>query len=314
MGAPTYTVIVPVFNEEKNIRPMYERLVRVIPGGDFEIIFVDDGSRDRTCAEIEKLAARDERVKGVSFSRNFGHQIALTAGYDLAAGRAVICLDGDLQQPPELIPQMIAKWQEGYDIVLTVREDTRETPFFKRVTSRLYYWLINTVSRMTIPPGAADFRLMDRKVVEAFNSFRERNRFIRGIISWMGYRYTCLPYRTAERKFGRSRYSLGKMLRLAVDGIFSFSSYPLKVASLFGYVISAFAFIYIVYALFARFRFHSTISGWTSLIITVLFLGGIQLICMGIIGEYIGRIYDETKNRPLYIIDKKIGYRQTGRK
>lgn len=309
METPTYTVIVPVFNEEKNIRPMYEKLAAVIPGGDFEIVFVDDGSRDGTCGEIEKLAARDARVRGVSFSRNFGHQIALTAGYDLAAGRAVICLDGDLQQPPELIPQMIQKWQEGYDIVLTVREDAGETGFFKRLTSKLYYWLLNAVLKIPIPPGAADFRLMDRKVVDTFNSFRERNRFVRGIVSWMGYRYACLPYNAQERRFGRSRYSLAKMIRLAADGIFSFSSYPLKLASLFGYVVSTFAFAYAVYALLAKFRFHSAISGWTSLIITVLFLGGIQLICLGIVGEYVGRIYDETKNRPLYIINKKIGYR-----
>lgn len=312
MPETTYSVIVPVFNEEKNIRLMYEKLVEFMPEESFEIIFVDDGSRDGTLGEIERLAAEDRRVKGVSLSRNFGHQIALTAGYDLAAGRAVICLDGDLQQPPELVPQMIAKWKEGYDIVLTIREDSVDTPLFKRLTSKLYYRIINTLSGIEIPPGAADFRLMDRKVVDAFNSFRERNRFIRGIISWMGYRCAYLHYRAGERKHGKTRYSLRKMFGLAADGILSFSSYPLKLASLFGYTISVFAFIYIIYALFAKFRFNTAISGWTSLIITVLFLGGIQLICIGIIGEYISRIYEETKNRPLYIIDKKINIEQPG--
>ncbi|MCL6446983.1 MAG: glycosyltransferase family 2 protein [Armatimonadetes bacterium] len=310
MPEVTYSIVIPVFNEEKNIRPMYNKLMEVIPEECFEIIFVDDGSRDGTLSEIENLSAQDSRVKGISFSRNFGHQIALTAGYDLSMGRAVICLDGDLQHPVELIPQMIKKWKEGYEIVLTIREDPNKTPFFKRLTSKLYYRFFNFLTRIAIPQGAADFRLMDRKVVDALKSFREHHRFLRGIISWMGFNCTYLHYMAGKRKYGKSRYSLIKMFKLAVDGIFSFSSYPLKISSMFGYIISLFAFIYIIYALFAKFKFGTTISGWTSLIITVLFLGGIQLICIGIMGEYISRIYDETKNRPLYIINQKINFQE----
>lgn len=305
-----YSIVVPVFNEEKNIAFLYKKLVEVMGSESCEIIFVDDGSRDETFGELEFIASKDSRVRAVKFSRNFGHQIALTAGYDLAQGQAIICLDGDMQHPPELIPQMIEKWKEGYDIVLTIREDADDTTFFKRTTSKLFYKIINKLGKIEITPGCADFRLLDRKVLETLNSFRERNRFLRGIVSWMGYNCTYINYKANERKFGKSKYSLRKMVKFAVDGVMSFSSYPLKLSSILGYIISVFAFLYIIYALVVKFFFNAAISGWTSLLIAVLFLGGVQLVCIGIVGEYLSRIYDETKNRPLYIIDKKIGYKE----
>ncbi|MCR4436620.1 MAG: glycosyltransferase family 2 protein [Clostridiales bacterium] len=310
MSEIRYSIVVPVYNEEKNIALLYEKLVQVMGAESYEVIFVDDGSRDNTFKELEALASKDDRVRAVSFSRNFGHQIALTAGYDLAEGQAVICLDGDLQHPPELIPEMIEKWKQGFDIVLTIREDSDDTTFFKRVTSRLFYKIINKLAKIEIKPGCADFRLMDRKVLDTLNTFRERSRFLRGIISWMGYRCAYINYKANERVFGKSKYSLAKMVKFAVDGVLSFSSYPLKLSSIFGYTISGFAFIYIVYALFAKLYFNAAISGWASLLIAILLLGGVQLICIGIIGEYLSRIYDETKNRPLYIVDKKLGYKE----
>ncbi len=306
------TVVIPIYNESENIFPLYDRLSNVLDEVankyqlKSEIILVNDGSTDGSIDNIRLLHERDQRVKLLSFSRNFGHQIAITAGLDYSDGDLVVVMDGDLQHPPELIPRLIEQWQAGYEIVYTIRQDTAKTGIAKRLTSHLFYKLIQLMSPVTIPEGGADFRLMDRKTVEALNSLREKDRFLRGLIPWIGFRQIGIPYSADKRHAGRSKYSLGKMLRLAVDGILSFSIIPLRLSLFLGLVVSLCAFIYALYALVVFATGHA-MQGWTSILIVVLVLGGLQMIVLGIVGEYIGRIYQEVKNRPIYIIRETLG-------
>lgn len=295
------SVVIPSFNEEGNVEIICNKLVDLLDQKQLEIIFVDDGSTDQTLLNIRKLSKKYSCVKYLSFSRNFGHQSALKAGLDYSKGDCVVSIDCDLQHPPELITKMLEKWNSGYDIVYTVRDDSR-TPFFKKMTAAIFYKLINSLSDLDIEPGAADFRLLDRKVVEIIKSNNERALFLRGLINWVGFKSFALKYLPNKRYSGVTKYSFKKMLMLATDGITSFSTKPLKLSTYLGFFLSLFSSVYAIYAIILHFTNNKVISGWTSVIISILFLGGIQLLILGIIGEYIGKMFIETKKRPMYII------------
>lgn len=297
------SVVIPAYNEEGNIRPLADDLVKVLAEyPSYEIIFIDDGSRDRTLTEIKQAKTSNPAVKYVSLSRNFGHQNALKAGLDLAAGDCVISMDADMQHPPELIRAMIAKWLEGFDIVYTIRADD-DLPFLKRATSKMFYRIINCLSDVEINEGAADFRLMDRKVVDVFKrDIGEYYLFFRGLISWVGFKQYAIAYRPNKRMFGNSKYSWRRMIRFGLNGITSFSTKPLRISMVIGFVVSSLSFIYAVYALYQHVFNRQTVAGWTSVIISVLFIGGIQMLLLGILGEYIGKQFFESKRRPHYIV------------
>jgi polyisoprenyl-phosphate glycosyltransferase len=309
-----YSIVIPVFNEEAVIRETYRRLTNVMRsiGEPYELIFVNDGSKDRTAEIIESLAKGDESVILLDFSRNFGHQIAITAGMDYARGEAVVIIDADLQDPPELIPQMIEKWKEGYEVVYAKRLKRKGETLFKKWTAALFYRLLRKLTEIPIPLDTGDFRLIDRKVCEAMRGIREKNRFVRGLVSWVGFRQTAIEYVREERYAGETKYPLKKMIRFSMDGITSFSHKPLKLATYLGFLISFASFIYLLISLGQKLFTHSTVAGWASLIACVLLLNGVILILLGILGEYVGRIYDETKNRPLYILrnQEKLGRNQ----
>jgi dolichol-phosphate mannosyltransferase len=304
------SIVVPVFDEAENLRPLYEAISRqLVPMGiPYEIIFVDDGSLDASIAVLRELHAADPRVRVMSLSRNFGHQNSISAGLEHAGGEAVIIMDADLQHPPELIPAMIARWREGYQVVFTVRQGDGDAGLFKRLTSAAFYKCINAVSEVPIIPGAADFRLMDRAVVDCLISMPERSRFLRGMVSWVGFRQTGLAYVASPRAAGKSKYSLGKMFGLAAQGITSFSSLPLRISGYVGFFAAVSVVPYAIWALYAKLFTNQTVSGWTSLLISVLFLGGVQLMSLGIIGEYVGRIFTEVKKRPLYVTKELVGF------
>ncbi len=304
------SIVIPVYNEEGNIKKLYNALDKIIHDlmVTYEIIFVNDGSMDRSVDEIERLCYLNQNVKLVSLSRNFGHQAALTAGLNHVSGKAVIMMDGDLQHPPEIIPELVKKWREGYDIVYTVRRYTAANAgLFKKWSSVLFYWFINKMSRITIPVGAADFRLINRTVVDELRKIKEQSPFFRGLISWVGFRQIGISYYATSRLSGTSSYSLRRMIRFALDGITSFSSFPLRIAMYMGFLVSGISFIYGIYTLIIGIFSLYAVSGWTSLMIMVLFLGGVQLITLGILGEYIGRIYDQVKGRPVYVVQKTVG-------
>ncbi|MGH8071194.1 MAG: glycosyltransferase family 2 protein [Candidatus Entotheonellia bacterium] len=305
-----YSVIIPVYNEAEVVPTLYWRLTRVMEGlGEpYEIIFVDDGSRDDSPALLRELWERDKRVRFLSLSRNFGHQIAITAGLDHSSGQAVIVMDADLQDPPEVIPQLIEQWRKGYDIVFAVREQRRGDGLFKRATAALFYRLFRHLSATDIPIDAGDFRLMSRRAVEALKGIRERNRFIRGLAGWIGFPQTSVPFVRDVRHAGETKYPLKKMVRFAFNGIISFSLAPLQLAGYLGFVVSATSFVYMAYAVWLKLFTDRVVLGWTSVMVAVLFLGGVQLISLGIIGEYLGRIYEEVKQRPLYIIGEAKGF------
>jgi dolichol-phosphate mannosyltransferase len=307
------SVIVPCFNEEQVLRETHRRLIAVLEEGDFdyEIIYVDDGSEDGTYEILKELQASDDHVKILRFSRNFGHQIAATAGLHHAAGDAAVLIDGDLQDPPELIRDMVARWRNGYEVVYGKRTERAGETKFKLWTARLFYRLINSLSDVPIPLDTGDFRLMDRKVVDALNSMPEHYRFVRGMVSWAGFRQTFLPYAREPRFAGETKYPLRKMIGFAIDGILSFSLVPLKLATAVGFVASALALLGILYALFMRLFTTIWVSGWTLLFIAVLFMGGVQLVCLGIIGEYLGRSCHESKRRPLYLLQERLGFEDT---
>jgi polyisoprenyl-phosphate glycosyltransferase len=305
------SVVVPVYNEQGNVRVLHQALTDQFQRleVDYELIFVDDGSRDDSLRVLRELHAADPaHVKVVSLSRNFGHQNALTAGLEFATGDAVIAMDADLQHPPELIPEMIEKWRAGYQVVFTVRHDDEKVGWFKRRSSQAFYALINRITDTPIVPGAADFRLVDRQVVDTLNSMQERARFLRGLVSWVGFRQIGIPYRVGQRHAGQSKYSLGKMLKLALNGITNFSAVPLRLATYFGFLAAVVGVPYGLWAVYARLFTDTAVPGWASLTTIVLFLGGVQLICLGIIGEYLGRLYDEVKHRPLYVPQELIGF------
>ena len=299
-----YTVIIPVYNEETVVRETYRRLTQVMEatGEPYELLFINDGSRDRTAEIIQDFAESDNCVRLLDFSRNFGHQIAITAGMDYARGDAIVIIDADLQDPPELIPQMIDKWQEGYDIVYAKRSKRKGETLFKKWTAALFYRTLRALPEVDIPVDTGDFRLIDRKVCDAMCGIREKNRFVRGLVSWVGFRSCAIEYVREERFAGETKYPLKKMLRFSMDGITSFSYKPLKLATYLGFIISLASFIYLIISLGQRLFTTSTVAGWSSLIACLLLLNGVILIILGILGEYVSRIYDETKNRPLYIL------------
>lgn len=299
---------VPVFNEEENIREFHRRLTQVMAPlpYDYEILFIDDGSKDRTSQLIRELAEKDPHVQGYVFARNFGHQLALTCGLDQSTGDAVISMDGDLQHPPEMVPELLKKWEEGYEIVQTVRKATEDATWFKNITSRLYYKLINSMSEVRVTPGGSDFRLMDRKAVDALNRFRERARFIRGMVNNLGFRYTTLEFVAPPRFAGHSKFSLRKMLRFALDGITAFSRVPLRLALYVGCIAGLGSILLIGHVIYVKYIIQDAVPGWTTLAAAEFFLGGVELIGIGIVGEYVGRIFDEVKQRPLYIIREHI--------
>ena len=300
------SVIIPIYNEETNIGELYRRLLSVLepmalPGG-FELIFLNDGSRDQSLPLLLNLAARDERVRYIDLSRNFGHQIAVTAGLDRAAGEAVVIIDADLQDPPELIPLLYEKMRTGYEVVYAKRRSRQGDSAAKKLTARVFYRILASITHISIPVDTGDFRIISRKVVEGLRLMPEQNKFIRGQISWIGYRQTFIEYDRAERAGGETGYTYRKMIRLALDGITAFSDVPLKAATIGGFVVSGLAFMVGMYTLYSRFVTHDYQPGWPSLMVSILFLGGVQLISVGIIGEYMARLSANVRQRPLYLV------------
>ena len=300
------SIVVPLYNEEKNIRLMHDRLVSSILkiSSNFEIIYVNDGSNDNSFLELLKLSDEDERVKYINFSRNFGHQIAVTAGLDYSKGAAVVIIDGDLQDPPEVIPEMYALYKEGFEVVYGQRLIRKGESFFKKITAKYFYRILKKITNINIPVDTGDFRLIDRKIVNDLKNMPEQNKFLRGQIAWLGYRQTSIFFERDERKFGETGYPFSKMLKFALDGITGFSDVPLQFVTKTGIFISFISFLVILYAIFSHFILERTITGWTSLIISSMFIGGVQLISVGIIGEYISRINKNVQNRPLYIVSE----------
>ena len=303
---PELTVVVPAFNEETNIETMYRRLTDALEGvvEGLEIIFVDDGSSDSTWALVSELAARETGVCGIRFARNFGHQAALTAGVDAASGRAVVIIDGDLQDPPEVIPEMVARWREGAEVVYGQREEREGETWFKLATAALFYRILRGITNVEIPVDTGDFRLMGPRAVAAFRALPERNRFIRGLVSWIGFEQTAVRYKRQARTQGETKFPVRKMLRFALDGITSFSFFPLRLATWTGFAVSICAFLYILVVIVLK-AVGISWPGYSSLMASILFLGGVQLLMIGIMGEYLGRIFDEVKRRPLYLVGER---------
>ena len=304
------SVIVPCFNEAEVIEHTHQRLTAALEPitPDFEIIYVDDGSRDATAELLRDIQAASPRTKVIRLSRNFGHQIAVSAGTEYARGQAIILIDADLQDPPELIAQMVAKWREGYHVVYGQRTERSGETKFKLWTASSFYRLINRLSEVPIPLDTGDFRLMDRAVVDALLRMRERHRLLRAMTSWVGFRQTAIAYSRAERFAGSSKYPLRKMLALAIDGIVSFSAVPLKIVTSVGLAFSALSVLGIIYAITLRLLTDNWVPGWTLIFIAVMLIGGLQFIFLGVIGEYIGRIYSEAKNRPLFLVMEELGF------
>jgi polyisoprenyl-phosphate glycosyltransferase len=303
------SVVIPVLNEQHVLRELVQRLTAVLrdTAVPYEVVFVNDGSTDESEKVLEELREQDARLKIIELSRNFGHQRAIMAGLDYATGDAVIMMDADLQHSPELIKTMIEEWTRGYEIVYTRREPSPKTGFWKRFTSRFFYILFNRLSAVRIPQGAADFRLLDKKIVEVLRRFPERTLFLRGLVQWLGYRQKAISYTADPRFAGETKYSFLRMLRLAVDGITSFSSIPLYFSMFFGLVISVISFIYGLVVIYVRLFTDRAAQGTSSILVAVTFMGGIILVTLGILGLYIGRIYEEVKNRPRYLVKKVHG-------
>ncbi|SFE75577.1 dolichol-phosphate mannosyltransferase [Bacillus sp. OV194] len=304
-----FSVVIPAFNEEEVIEHTYHRLKSVMDstGRPYELLFVNDGSRDATAEQLLKIRQQDHRVKLIEFSRNFGHQVAISAGMDHARGDAVIIIDADLQDPPEIILTMIEKWREGFDVVYAKRTARKGETFFKKHTAALFYRTLKRMTDIEIPVDTGDFRLLDRKVCEELKGIQEKNRFVRGLVSWVGFRQTAVEYERDERLAGETKYPLNKMIKLSMDGVTSFLYKPLKLASYGGVLLSVCGFIYMLVVLCQTFFTDSTVPGWSSLVVLQLLFSGFVLIILGMMGEYIGRIYDETKDRPLYIIKEMYG-------
>ena len=307
-----YSIVVPVYNEEPVIRESYKRLTAVMrqTGEAYELIFVNDGSRDQSPAILAQLCQEDGHVRFINFSRNFGHQPAITAGMDFATGDAIVVIDADLQDPPEVILDMIREWKNGYDVVYGKRLKRKGETFFKKLTAKLYYRILRNLTNVEIPVDTGDFRLIDRKVCDAMKSLNERNRYVRGLVSWVGFKQKAVEYVREERFAGETKYPLKKMIRFALDGITAFSYKPLKFATTIGFLISLCSFIYLLVVILQRIFTDSTMMGWASTVAIILFSQGIVLMMLGIIGEYIGRIFDEIKGRPIYIVSEMKGFDQ----
>lgn len=305
------SVVVPLYNEEAVIDELIAQLKATLEkiGLTYEIILVNDGSKDRTLQLAREYCRKNNLIKLVSFSRNFGHQIAVTAGLDKAKGNAVVLIDADLQDPPEVIQEMVVKWREGYEVVYGARSKREGETFFKRITAKLFYRLFRKLTPIDIPLDTGDFRLMDRRVVNELNRMQERNRFLRGMVSWVGFRQIKVEYVRQPRFGGDTKYPLRKMINFAMDGLLSFSSVPLRISSAFGMICSLVSFGFIAYGLVVKIMFPNfAIAGWASTFVAVLFIGGVQMVTVGILGEYIGRIYDEVKGRQLYVVDEELNF------
>jgi glycosyltransferase involved in cell wall biosynthesis len=305
-----YSIVIPMYNEEEVIHQTYVHIKAVMDRlqESYELVFVNDGSLDLTLEIVKDISHRDRHVRILNFSRNFGHQIAISAGMEHAVGEAIIFIDADLQDPPEVIVDMIAKWKEGYEVVYGKRMKRNGETVFKRITALMFYRLLKSMTSVDIPVDTGDFRLIDRKVCDELVKLKEKNRYVRGLVSWVGFRQTAVEYVREERKAGETKYPLRKMLRFALDAITSFSYKPLKLAIYLGFGVSMLSFIYLLTVLYQRLFTSTTVPGWTSIIALNLFFNGVVLIILGILGEYIGRIYDESKQRPLYILSDKLGY------
>lgn len=297
------SIVTPVYNEEDNVVFFHEEITNVMKttGMDYELIYVNDGSKDRTDELIRELAEKDSHVRAITFARNFGHQTAITCGMDFARGDAVITMDGDMQHPPELIPLLLEKWKDGYDIVQTIRTSTEDSGFIKKITSAGYYKVINSISKTPVTPGGSDFRLMNRKSLDVFLRFREHARFIRGIVGGLGFKQTTIKFEAPARHAGVSKFSMNKMLHFAMDGILTNSTTPLRAAFYAGAVSGFIGILLILHVLYS-YLVGNTVPGWATMTILIAFFGSANLVGLGIIGEYIGRIYEESKNRPLYWI------------
>ena len=309
LDRPIYSVVAPVYNEEALVAEFCQRTIAALEplGEPFEVVLVNDGSRDHSPDIIRELHDQDPRIKVVNFSRNFGHQIAITAGMDYAKGQAVTVIDSDLQDPPEVIPRMIDEWKRGYQVVFGVRGEREGETAFKLATASVFYRLIRKITNVDIPLDAGDFRLMDRRVVDALNSMREQKRFMRGLSVWVGFKQIGVTYKRDARKAGETKYPLRKMIRFALDGITAFSYLPLQLATFMGFLIAGLSVIGMLVAIILRLSNVHALEGQTTTLVTVLFLGGVQLIFLGVLGEYLGRIYDEVKRRPLYIVAETLG-------
>ena len=312
MQQPVLSVVLPIYNEEQVIPEMYRRMTAVLEdiGETYELVLVNDGSRDRSRELLHELHQRDPRVHVINFARNFGHQVAITAGMDYAQGDAVVVIDADLQDPPEVIAQMMEKWREGYQVVYGVRTERKGESLFKLTTANLFYRLINSITSVEIPLDAGDFRLMDRAVIQTLRTMREKRRYMRGLSAWVGFKQTPLPYKREARFAGETKYPLKKMLRFASDGITNFSLIPLQFATYMGFVSALLALVGLIFAIIGRLFWPGALLGQATTLVSVLFIGGVQLISLGIIGEYLGRIYEEVKGRPLYIVAEAWGYQQ----
>lgn len=301
------SVVIPLYNEAGTLPILYKRLSHTLSKlvAAYEILFVNDGSSDHSLDILKALATQDARVRYVSLTRNFGHQAALMAGLHKCSGKAVVIMDGDLQDPPEVIPTLYDKYREGYQVITASRKRRKGETYFKRLTAKMFYRAFARITNFSMPLDAGDFRLIDLRVVQALRKFPERNLFIRGQIAWLGFRSTDITFVRDERLFGKTHYSLGKMIRFAFDGITSFSNVPLKIATLSGFAMSGVAFIIILYALCSWLLLNRTVSGWTSLMISSMVIGGTQLITIGIVGEYLGRMILDVKQRPFYVVDEE---------
>jgi polyisoprenyl-phosphate glycosyltransferase len=309
---PELSVVVPVLNESENIRPLLQRLLPILEHAarSFEVIFVDDGSSDDTLDVLRDLHSRDRRITAISFSRNFGKEIAIAAGLDHAAGRAAIVMDADLQHPPETVAEFVAKWREGYKNVFAQRRDRYADSPLRRALTQRFYHLFDAFGETNLPPGAGDFRLLDRQAIEALARMRERARFSKGLYAWIGFKSIGVPYDVAERAAGTSKFSYRKLTRFALDGLMSFSTIPLRVWTYIGFAISFLSLSLTVYFLLRTLIYGVDVPGFASLIVSVTFLSGIQLLSLGVLGEYVGRIFAEVKRRPLYLVAERIGGEQ----
>ncbi len=300
------SIIIPIYNEEKNISVVYNRLIQVVEhlAIPYELIFINDGSVDNSLEFIKDLTNQNKNVKFIDLSRNFGHQVAVSAGLDISKGEATVIIDADLQDPPELIIDLYNKMKEGYNVVYARRKIRKGESFMKKITAKVFYRIMDKITSIPIPRDTGDFRIIDRKIINTLKRMPEQQKYLRGQIAWVGFKQTFVEYDRDVRYAGKTGYTYSKMLQFAFDGITSFSNFPLKFASITGFVVSGISFILILFALYEKLVLHNTVRGWTSLMLVVLFIGGIQLLSIGIIGEYIGRISANIRNRPLYIINE----------